>query len=141
MEKILADIIVVVHFLWIIFMIWGFGFTLCAVLGVYVFRTDRIIWNEFFDRWIFRTLHIIGIVFVAILTLLDKYCPLTIMENLLRRRYDPAADHPGSFIVHYIERLVYPDIDPNLIVVPTLFVAAFTIAVFAIRPPRKIPKK
>ena len=141
MAKILADLIVVVHFLWILFMLWGFVLTFFAVLAVYVFRSKRMIWHKFFDRRILRTLHLIGIVFVAILTLLDKYCPLTVMENLLRRRYDPATDYPGSFIVHYIEKIVYPDIDPILIVAPTLFVAVFTIAVFAIRPPRKTKKK
>lgn len=141
MTKILADFIVVVHFLWILFMLWGFVLTFCAVLGVYVFRSSRMIWRRFFDRWILRTLHLIGIAFVGTLTLLDKYCPLTIMENLFRRRYDPATDYPGSFIVHYIEKLVYPNVDPVFIIVPTLFVAAFTIAVYMIRPPRKIPKK
>ena len=115
--------------------------TFCAVVSVYVFRSKRMIWHKFFDRWILRTLHFLGIVFVAILTLLDKYCPLTIVENLFRRRYDPATDYPGSFIVHYIEKIVYPDIDPILIVAPTLFVAAFTIAVFIIRPPRILSRK
>lgn len=98
------------------------------------------IWRKFFDRWILRTVHLIGIVFVAILTLLDKYCPLTIMEYLIRRRYDPATDYPGSFIVHYIEKMVYPDLNPILIVAPTLFVAVFTIAAYLIRPPT-LPSK
>ena len=136
--RILADIIVAIHFLWIVFMILGFVFTICAVLAVYAFHTRRALWRNFFDRWFFRTLHLAGIAYVAALTLLDKYCPLTILENAFRRRYDPGSAYPGSFIVYHIERLVYPNVDARLIFVPTIFIAAFTLIVFVLRPPAKI---
>jgi hypothetical protein len=125
--KILADIIVVIHFTWILFMLVGFILTLCGFF-----------WRGFFDRWLFRTIHLCGIAYVGLLAVLRQYCPLTILEKVLRARYEPKLEHPGSFIVYYIERLVYPDINPLLILIPTIVIAAFTVAVFIIKPPTKI---
>lgn len=122
--KILADIIVVMHFAWILFMLTGFIFT---VIGF--FR------KGFFERWLFRTLHLFGILYVSLLALMGKYCPLTIWENILRQKYDPNLTYGGSFIIHYIEKLVYPDINPLLIQIPTTFIAVFSILVYILRPP------
>jgi hypothetical protein len=125
--KIFADIIVVLHFIWIIFMLLGFFLTIYGF-----FR------KEFFDWWIFRTLHLSGILFVGILTILRRFCPLTILENLSRARYSPESTYPGSFIVHYIEKLVYPDVNQTLLRLGTVFVALFVLVVFIMIPPKKI---
>ena len=92
----------------------------------------------FLDRWLFRTLHLLGIAYVSILAILGKYCPLTIWENSLRAKYDLDLTYPGSFTIHYVERLVYPDINPLIICIPTAFIAIFTLVVFIIRPPKRI---
>ena len=87
----------------------------------------------------FRTLHLLGIFYVGSLNILDKYCPLTIFENHLRMRYNQNPLYPDSFlIVYYIEKLVYPDVNPLMIQIPTLFIAVFTLLVFVIRPPKKV---
>ncbi len=125
--KITADIIVVLHFTWIIFMLLGFFLTIYGF-----FR------KKFFDWWLFRTLHLSGIIFVGILTLLRRFCPLTILENLSRARYEPESTYPGSFIVHYIEKLVYPDVNQTLLRICTVLVATFTLFIYIIRPPSKI---
>ena len=127
--KIFADLITVIHFLWILFMLLGFFLTLKG------FFTPR-----FFDRWLFRTLHLCGIAYVSLLAIMGKYCPLTIWENTLRAKYDFALTYPGSFIVHYIEKLVYPDVNLLIILIPTAFIAIFTIVVFIIKPPTKIKR-
>jgi hypothetical protein len=97
-------------------------------------------WKKFFDKWLFRTLHLLGIVYVGLLAVLREYCPLTILENALREKYSPHLTYPGSFIVHYLQRLVYPDIQPLMILIPTMIIAIFTILVFIFRPPRKIKR-
>ena len=125
--KILADLIVAIHFAWILFMLTGAMLTLSSFFH-----------KRFFDRWLFRTVHLCGIIYVALLAILREYCPLTILENTLRSKYMPDLTYPGSFIVHYIERLVYPDVNPLIILVPTIFIALFTILVFIIKPPAKI---
>ncbi|MGH8016519.1 MAG: DUF2784 domain-containing protein [Candidatus Zixiibacteriota bacterium] len=123
-ERILADFIMVVHFVWILFMIWGFVLTL------------RGFWKPpFFERWLFRTVHLAGILLVAALEILGKFCPLTIWENKLRRSYNPSEDYPGSFIIGLIEKLIYPSVSPLVVIIPTILMAAFTLAVFIWRPP------
>ena len=124
---ILADLIVVAHLAWILFMLWGFVLTIRGFFHA-----------EFFDRRLFRTVHLCGIVYVSLLAILGSYCPLTILENVLRRRYDPEFAYPGSFIVHYIEKIVYPDVQPFIILIPTVTIAVFTLVTFIVRPPRRI---
>ena len=94
--------------------------------------------KSFFDKWLFRTVHLCGILYVGLLALLRQYCPLTMLENTLRAKYNSDLIYPGSFIVHYIEKLVYPDVNPLIILTPTIIIAIFTIVVFIIRPPAKI---
>jgi len=126
--KIFADTIIVVHFLFILFMLLGFLLTLYAIL----FR------ERFFDWWLFRSLHLLGIFYVACLSILSKYCPLTLLENQLMSRYESSSVYSGSFIVHYLEKLIYPDVNPLTIQIPTIFIAIFTIVVLMVKPPKKI---
>ena len=125
--KVLADLIVVIHFAWILFMLVGFTLTLAGLW-----------WREFFDWWLFRTVHLCGILYVGLLAVLRQYCPLTMLENALRTTYNLELRYPGSFIVHYIEKLVYPDVDLSIVLIPTVIIAIFTIVVFIINPPAKI---
>lgn len=127
-HKIFADAIIVLHFLYILFMLLGFLLTGYALF----FR------QKFFDWWLFRSLHLLGIFYVVSLSILGKYCPLTILENELRLKHEAYSVYSGSFIIHYLEKLVYPDVNPLVIQIPTVFLAIFTIVVFIIRPPKKI---
>lgn len=132
--KILSDFLVFLHFIWILFMLYGFVLTFYYT----IFPVNA---RHFFDRWLFRTLHVAGIFYVASLTVLGKYCPLTIWEYNLRQRFEPATDYTGSFIVRYIEKLVYPDVNPLIIQIPTILIAVFTVVVFVFRPPAKFKRK
>ena len=125
--KLLAEAIVIIHFAWVLFALAGFILTLYGF-----FR------REFFDRWLFRTIHAGGILFVGIIVVLGGYCPLTLWENALRAKYDPSLVYAGSFIIHYVEELLYPDINPLIIRAITTFIAIFSIVVFIIKPPIKI---
>jgi len=128
--RLLADILLVIHLAWIVFMLWGFVLTV------------RAFWRpSFYDRWLFRSLHLGGIVFVGIWELMGKYCPLTIWEYDLRRLHDPSVEYPGSFIVDLLERLVYPDVDPMIVAVPTMAIALFTLVLFAVKPPSKYRRR
>jgi uncharacterized protein DUF2784 len=136
--KILADLVVLTHFAWILFMLWGFILAVCGSISVYLLPAPKDRWITFFDRWIFRTIHLGGIVYVAFLTVLGKHCPLTIMENELREQYNTELTYHGSFVVHYIEKIVYPEANFLLFVIPTIIIAVFTVLIFIIRPPAKI---
>jgi len=136
--KVLAEIIVVMHFVWVLFVLAGFILTLCGFFSFYILRSTADRWRKFFDKWLFRTIHAGGILFVGILTMLKQYCPLTLWENTLRTKYDPFLVYEGSCIVHYVQKLLYPDINPLIIRTVTIFITLFTIVVFIIRPPTKI---
>ena len=136
--KVLADLIVVIHFAWILFMLWGFFLTMCGFISAYVLRRKKDRWRIFFDRWVFRTIHMGGILYVAIMTLLGIACPLTIMENGLREHYNPDLTYHGSFVVHYIEKIVYPEANFLFFLIPTIVIAVFSIVMFILRPPAKI---
>ena len=109
--KTLADIMVVMHFVWVLFMLTGFILTLCGFF-----------WRGFFDKWLFRTIHAGGILFVSILAVLGKYCPLTLWENSLRAKYDPSLVYAGSCIIHYVQKFLYPEINPLIIRAVTTFI-------------------
>lgn len=127
--KIIADTIVVLHFVWILFMLLGFILTIWGFF-----------WKGFFELWLFRTLHLCGILYVSLLAILREYCPLTILENISRLKYNPETIYPGSFIAHYIEKLVYPDVNPLILIIGTIFIAVFTLVIFIGKPPTKIRK-
>ena len=123
---ILADIILVAHLLWIIFMLFGFALTV------------RAFWRPaFWDRWLFRTIHLAGIIFVAGLEILGRYCPLTIWENGLRQHYEPTAEYSRYFILDLIERVIYPEVSPLVYLIPTYGIALFTVVMFVVKPPVK----
>ncbi len=138
LHRILSDVVVVVHFLWIIFMVLGFVLTVRHFFRAYVLKRSIAQAEHFFDRWVFRTLHLSGIGFVVILMLLGRYCPLTVLENYFRAGYDPEAVYPGSFMIHYLELLIYPRVNPLAISVLTIIVAVFSTFVFVLRPPKKV---
>ena len=93
--KVLADIVVFVHFLWIVFLIFG------ALWGV---RNKKI-----------KFLHISGLFFAVILQVFDWYCPLTHLEVWLRSKHDPALSYTGSFIARYMEKIIYVEFSRSLI--------------------------
>ena len=106
----------------------------------FILTLRGLFYKNFFERWLFRTLHLFGIAYVSILAIMGKYCPLTIWENALRAKYDPRLTYAGSFMIHYIEKLVYPDINPLIVRILTTFIAVFTVVVFIIRPPERIKR-
>lgn len=94
--KVLADIVVFVHLLWIVFLIFG------AYWGI---RNKKV-----------KLIHISGLLFAVILQVFNWYCPLTHLEAWLRSKHDPALSYTGSFIAHYMEKIVYIDLSRPLII-------------------------
>jgi hypothetical protein len=105
--KALADIVVLTHFLWITFLIFG------AFLGV----RNRAI----------RIFHISGLFFATIVELSDWYCPLTYMEVWLKSKSEPTAVYTGSFIVHYLEKIIYIETPRYLVIIATVMLCAFNL--------------
>ncbi|MFZ2198025.1 MAG: DUF2784 domain-containing protein [Thermodesulfovibrionales bacterium] len=103
--KILADVVVIIHFLWILFLIFG------ALPGV---RNKAV-----------KIFHISGLVFAFVIQIFGWYCPLTHLEVWLRAKHDPSLAYAGSFIMHYLEGLIYIEIPAQLIFSLTLLLIGF----------------
>lgn len=103
--RILADIIVIVHLLWVLFLI----------TGVYWGRKYRVV----------MIVHGSGLLFAVVSQLFGWYCPLTHLEAWLIVKQG-APSYPGSFIGHYAYRLVYIDVPPAVITSLTILLAVAT---------------
>jgi hypothetical protein len=93
--KILADITIIIHFLWILFLIFGILF---AIKGSKI-----------------AFLHIGGLIFSFLLNIFGWYCPLTHLENYLHSASHLGAYYAGSFITNYLNLIIYLDLPLNYI--------------------------
>ena len=96
MLLLLADTLLVVHVLFVVFVIFGL---------VAIYLGHFLHW-----RWVknrtFRILHLVAIGIVALQSWLGLICPLTIWEMALRDKAG-AATYSGSFIQHWLHQLLY----------------------------------
>ena len=107
----LADLILVVHFSFVLFVVGGF---VCIVAGRFIG------WRWIF-RAAFRITHLVAIAYVVVQSWLGRLCPLTIWENALRT----AAGQPAyeqTFIQYWLHRWLFYEADFRVfIVIYTLF--------------------
>jgi hypothetical protein len=125
----LADIILIVHFLFVLFVAGGLILTWVGA---------AMAWRWVRDFW-FRLGHLAAIVFVAAESLIGIACPLTQWENTLRQ----ARPYDGGFIQSWLRRLLYYDLpESTFTLVYILFALAVIITFLTIRPRppgKKIP--
>jgi cytochrome c biogenesis protein CcdA len=112
--KVAADLVVLFHLSWILFILFG------ALIG------RRIVWV----KW----LHIGALIFSLLLQLFRWVCPLTYLEVWLRRQHDPALGYTGDFLAHYAERLVYLQVSPLVVFIATLLVVGLSVWAYARKP-------
>ena len=105
--KILADSVVLIHFLWIVFLFFG------AFWGV--------------KNKVVKILHLSGLVFAFVIQVFDWYCPLTHLEVWLRSKHDFTLTYAGSFIIHYVERMVYIEHSRTLILFFTVLLCGLNV--------------
>lgn len=85
--RILADIVVVLHGLFVVFVVLG---------GSLALRWRAVVW-----------LHLPAAIWGALIEFAGWICPLTPLENLLRGRAGEAG-YAGGFVEHYILHALYP---------------------------------
>lgn len=100
--KVIADVVVILHFLWIVFLMVG------------------VIWGVRYR--VVRIAHWLGLLFSVILQVFQWYCPLTLLEIWLRAKHDPSLTYSGSYIVHYVESIVYLEVPRWSIFIGTLVI-------------------
>lgn len=124
---VLANIILVVHFVWATWMISGF---VLALLG---FR-----WPRLWEWKTFRIIHLLGLLGTSTTPIwADGICPLTKWE--WRLRSTPAAGSGGagteSFIIQCLRDVLFLDVDPLILSLTTGAIALTTVILFFVRPP------
>ncbi len=123
MSTIFADAILVVHGLFVLFVVGGFILILLGARN----------WSWVRNR-IFRVAHLAAIMLVTVEALLGITCPLTIWEDMIR-----GGPEQRSFIGRWIARLLYYNF-PEWVF--AIVYSAFTLAVVWVWhavPPQKRP--
>jgi len=85
--RVLADAVVVVHFAFIVFVLCG------GLLALH--------------RWWLCLFHLPAAAWGIFIELSGDVCPLTPLENELRR-LSGSAGYPGGFVEHYLIPVIYP---------------------------------
>ncbi|MBE0639176.1 MAG: DUF2784 domain-containing protein [Bacteroidales bacterium] len=86
--QILADLILVIHLLFVAFVVAG---------GLLVMK----------KRWI-ALLHLPAAAWGVLIELMGWYCPLTPLENHFRH-LEGSSGFEGGFVEHYLVPVIYPD--------------------------------
>jgi hypothetical protein len=85
--RLLADLVVLLHAGFVIFVVFG---------GLALIRWPRLIW-----------VHLPAAAWGALIEIAGWICPLTPLENSLRRLAGQGG-YPGGFIEHYVIPVLYP---------------------------------
>jgi hypothetical protein len=110
--SVLADAVLVVHLLCILWIVFGAVFT----------RRRPLL------RWVY----IASVVWGVLIELLPWTCPLTWAENWLKAKAG-LAPYQGGFLLHYLDALVYPNIPPGLLTGVGVAVCLFNLGIYAFR--------
>lgn len=110
--QIAADIVVFLHFAFIVFVLFG---------GLLVFRWRRIIW-----------LHIPALIWGSMIVIVGWICPLTPIENRLRQAGGTEI-YSDSFIEQYLVPVIYPqDLNRETFIAMGVVVIVINVIVYTI---------
>ncbi|HVO63853.1 MAG TPA: DUF2784 domain-containing protein [Terriglobales bacterium] len=84
------------------------------------------------SRPLLRWLHTVSLVWGIFTELLPWPCPLTVLENWLEAKAG-VQPYQGGFLLHYLDRLVYPDISATVLTVAGVIVCALNLAFYSQR--------
>ena len=107
--KALATLVLFVH---ILFIVW-------VVLGALLARSHPVL----------QVLHIASLIW-GVLAELFVPCPLTLVENWLEQRAG-IEPYQGGFLLHYLDKLVYPELPASVLTAAAVVVCVFNLAYYA----------
>jgi hypothetical protein len=83
-------------------------------------------------RPILRGLHIASLIWGVLTELTPWPCPLTLLENWLeaKARIEP---YQGGFLLHYLDRLVYPDISATVLTIAGVIICLLNLGFYGYR--------
>jgi hypothetical protein len=109
---VLASVVMALHALFIVWVVFG------AVL------TGR--------RPLLRGLHIASLVWGVLIEIGPWPCPLTVVENWLNVRAG-GTGYQAGFLLHYLDKFVYPDVPPRLLTVAAVIVCLINLIIYVMR--------
>ena len=118
----LADAILVLHFLFVLFVVGGFALIITGA---------ALHWDWVRAR-AFRLAHLGAITFVAAESLLGLACPLTVWEDALRR----GGPQEASFVGRWLGRLLYYDFPEWMFAAAYVVFACAVVLAWRFIPPR-----
>jgi hypothetical protein len=110
--KTFADLLVSIHFLWSLLLLGGIIVTL-----------------------IFPAYAIVQIIIMSFTLLIaipfGNTCPLTLLEEKLRKKFDPTYNPSGSFVARYLNRIFGTNFDHRRVdeTLAGMYILAFAIAI------------
>ncbi len=102
---VLADIVVMLHTLWTLFLVIG------ARWGVRC-------------RWV-KVIHILGLIYAGVTVPFDAPCPLSTLGVWLRTRKGARTDYTGQFIAYYADRILHIQVPYHFVEVSTILLCLF----------------
>jgi hypothetical protein len=126
-HALLADAILVVHFAFVLFVIFGL---LLTWIGYFAG------WKFVRNPW-FRAAHLLAMAVVVAESLFGIICPLTKWEIALRVKAGGDPAYAGSFIQHWVHRVMFFEVSEQTFTV--LYVIFFVLIVLSlvVVPPRR----
>lgn len=125
MHTLAADVILVMHFAFVLFVVGGL-----ALIWIGVAANWQCVRNPRF-----RVAHLAAIVVVAGEALLGITCPLTLWEDALRSSGSAAS--PQSFVARWVHRLLFYSAPEWLFAVLYIAFALLVAATYCLVPPRR----
>lgn len=122
MNPLLADIVLVVHFAFVLFVVGG-------LVLIWIGVVLRWAWVR---NFCFRVAHLCAIVYVAAEAVAGIWCPLTVWEAELR-----GTQADTGFIAHWIHRLLFYDFPPWVFTAAYVAFALLVMATFWCVPPQR----
>jgi hypothetical protein len=104
-----ADLTVLVHFLFIVFVIFG---------ALLVARLPKL-----------KPVHWAALAYGLLVEVFNWYCPLTLLEQWLRRAGGEQG-YEHSFLVHYLDALIYWDVPQWVLIAGAVGVALVNLGVY-----------
>lgn len=123
--RVLADLVVVVHFAYVAFVILGL---LVTVLGWLLG------WQWVRNRW-FRGIHLTMILIVVFEAWMGITCPLTTWEQQLRMAAGEVA-YQGDFIANWFHELLFFEAEPWVFTLCYSLFGGLVLATLLLVPPR-----
>lgn len=121
----LADLVLIVHTSVILFVVGGL---------VMILMGAALRWRWVYNRW-FRIAHLAAIGYVVLQAWVGLTCPLTDLENYLRRQAGQGEYGAEGFIAHWLHWLIFFDAEPWVFTLAYTLFGLVVLATFWFAPP------